>query len=162
MKALVQRVREASVEVGGSLRSSTGRGLLVFLGVERGDTNGDLDYLVRKVSSLRVFPDTDDRMNLSVMDIGGEVLVVSQFTLAADTRRGNRPSFVRAEEPTRAEAMYREFMQRLGDAGVRVASGEFAADMAVSLVNEGPVTIMLDSGLSRSGNPKSKDAVSPS
>jgi D-tyrosyl-tRNA(Tyr) deacylase len=150
MKALVQRVREARVEVGGAAVSSIGMGLLVFLGVEKADENRDLEYLARKVSGLRIFGDSEGKMNLSVKDIGGEVLVVSQFTLAADTRKGNRPSFVNAEDPARAKAMYSEFMEKLRVSGVKVASGEFAADMAVSLVNDGPVTIMLDSREGRS------------
>jgi D-tyrosyl-tRNA(Tyr) deacylase len=145
VKALIQRVREAHVEVEGETIASIGRGLLVFLGVGKGDTAEDLDYLVRKVSNLRVFEDRTERMNLSVKDVDGEVLVVSQFTLLADTRRGNRPSFDGAEEPARAEDMYRQFMEKLKDAGLRVAAGRFAAQMAVRLVNDGPVTIMLES-----------------
>lgn len=145
VKALIQRVREARVEVEGETIASIGRGLLVFLGVGKGDTAEDLDYLVRKVSNLRVFEDRAERMNLSVKDVDGEVLVVSQFTLLADTRRGNRPSFDGAEEPARAEDMYQRFMEKLKDAGLRVAEGRFAARMAVRLVNDGPVTIMLQS-----------------
>lgn len=145
VKALIQRVREAQVEVEGETIASIGRGLLVFLGVGKGDTADDLDYLVRKVSNLRVFEDQNERMNLSLKDVDGEVLVVSQFTLLADTRRGNRPSFDSAEEPARAEDMYRQFMEKLKDAGLRVAEGRFAARMAVRLVNDGPVTIMLES-----------------
>lgn len=146
MKALVQRVKEARVEVDGETVSAIGRGLLVFLGVERGDPEEDIDYLVKKVANLRIFGDSEGKMNLSVKDIGGEALVVSQFTLAADTRKGNRPSFAGAEDPERAEAIYRAFLEKLGASGVRVAEGRFAADMAVSLVNDGPVTIMLEKG----------------
>jgi D-tyrosyl-tRNA(Tyr) deacylase len=145
MKALVQRVSGAGVEVEGRAVSSVGRGLLVFLGVVKGDASGDIEYLARKVSNLRIFEDAEGKMNLSLKDIGGEALVVSQFTLAADTRKGNRPSFVDAEEPERAEAMYREFMEEMKKAGVRVSSGEFAAHMDVRLINDGPVTIMIDS-----------------
>lgn len=145
MKALIQRVREARVEVEGETIASIGRGLLVFLGLGKGDTSEDLDYLARKVSNLRVFEDRAERMNLSVKDVDGEVLVVSQFTLLADTRRGNRPSFDSAEEPARAEDMYRQFMEKLREAGLRVAAGRFAARMTVYLVNDGPVTIMLES-----------------
>jgi D-tyrosyl-tRNA(Tyr) deacylase len=145
VKALIQRVREAQVEVEGETIASIGRGLLVFLGVGKGDTVEDLDYLVRKVSNLRVFEDRAEKMNLSVKDVDGEVLVVSQFTLLADTRRGNRPSFDSAEEPARAESMYQQFMEKLKAAGLRVVAGRFAARMAVHLVNDGPVTIMLES-----------------
>ncbi len=146
MRALVQRVGEASVRVDGEMVSSIGRGLLVFLGVMRGDTARDLDYIARKVANLRVFEDEEGRMNLSVRDVAGGALVVSQFTLAADTKKGNRPSFVDAEEPERAEAVYLEFMEKLRAGGVAdVRGGRFAARMRVSLVNDGPVTIMLES-----------------
>lgn len=145
MKALVQRVSEASVEAGGETVSSIGRGLLVFLGVGKGDTDRDLAHLARKVANLRIFEDAGGKMNLSVKDAGGEALVVSQFTLLADTGRGNRPSFEPAEEPGRAEQMYEEFIGKLAGEGVRVRRGRFAAHMEVRLVNDGPVTIMLDS-----------------
>jgi D-tyrosyl-tRNA(Tyr) deacylase len=145
MKALVQRVSEAGVEVEGRPVSSIGKGLLVLLGIVKGDTGKDMDYLVRKVSNLRIFEDSEGKMNLSVKDVGGEVLVVPQFTLAADTRKGNRPSFIDAEDPAGAEEMYREFTERLKREGVSVSRGEFAAHMAVRLVNDGPVTIMLES-----------------
>lgn len=145
MRALVQRVKEAGVAVSGEAVASIGRGLVVFLGVSKGDTGADLDYLARKVANLRIFEDSRGKMNLSVKDSGGEALVVSQFTLHADTSRGNRPSFARAEEPGRAERMYLEFAERLRREGVAVATGRFAAAMEVSLVNDGPVTVMMDS-----------------
>lgn len=145
MKALVQRVSKAGVEVGGREVASIDRGMLVFLGVERGDTDEDLEFVSRKVANLRIFEDSAGKMNLSIKDIGGEALVVSQFTLAADMRKGNRPSFDGAEEPSRAEAMYQAFTKRLRESGVRVAVGEFAACMTVSLANEGPVTIIVES-----------------
>ena len=147
MKALVQRVSEASVRVGDREVSSIGPGLLVLLGVVQGDTEADLGYLLRKVSQLRIFEDKEGRMNLSLLDTGGSALVVSQFTLAADCRKGNRPSFTDAEEPSRAEGMYGEFMSGLRALGINVASGEFGKMMKVGLVNDGPVTItiMLDS-----------------
>lgn len=145
MRALVQRVTEASVVVDGKPESSIGRGLLVFLGVLRGDTKKDIEYLVRKVSGLRVFEDPEGKMNLSLKDAGGEALVVSQFTLAADMKKGNRPSFADAEEPSRAEALYLEFIGGMRAAGVAVSGGVFAARMEVFLVNDGPVTIMLES-----------------
>jgi D-tyrosyl-tRNA(Tyr) deacylase len=145
MKALIQRVSEARVEVEGKDVASIGRGMLVLLGVEKGDTDGDLDFLVKKVANLRIFEDSEGKMNLSLGDIGGQALVVSQFTLAADVRKGNRPSFAGAEEPDKAEKMYLEFVERLGMAGVKTASGVFAAHMAVNLLNDGPVTIMIES-----------------
>jgi D-tyrosyl-tRNA(Tyr) deacylase len=145
MIALVQRVSEARVEVGGRTLSSIGSGLVVLLGVEKGDAEADLDFTVRKVANLRVFEDEGGKMNLSVKDTGGEALVVSQFTLAGNVRKGNRPSFDGAEEPHRAEAMYLEFVGRLRAEGIRTSTGEFAARMAVSLVNDGPVTIIIES-----------------
>jgi len=145
MRALVQRVKEARVVVDGKSVSSIRRGLLVFLGVLRGDAHEDIEYLARKVSNLRVFEDSEGKMNLSLKDAGGEALVVSQFTLAADTKKGNRPSFADAEEPSRAEALYLEFIEQLRAAGVAVSGGAFAAHMEVFLVNDGPVTIMLES-----------------
>ena len=145
MKALVQRVSEAKVEAEGREVASIGRGMLVFIGVEKGDTPEDLEYVVRKVSNLRIFEDDAGKMNLSLKDTGGEALVVSQFTLAADLRRGNRPSFDSAEEPARAEKMYLEFVERLKKSGIKAACGRFAAYMAVSLTNDGPVTIMIES-----------------
>jgi D-tyrosyl-tRNA(Tyr) deacylase len=145
MKALVQRVSEASVEVEGRAAASIGRGMLVLLGVEKGDTTEGLEFVARKVANLRIFEDGAGKMNLSVKDIDGEALVVSQFTLAADVRKGNRPGFDNAEEPERAEKMYERFIEKLEEYGVRAARGRFAAHMAVSLVNDGPVTIMIES-----------------
>jgi D-tyrosyl-tRNA(Tyr) deacylase len=145
MKALIQRVTEAEVEVLGKTVGRTGKGILVFLGIEKNDTEKDLAYVVKKIMNLRIFYDTEGRMNLSVKDIGGEVLVVSQFTLAADCRKGNRPSFDNAEEPARAKAMYLKALEQLKASGLKVSAGEFAADMKVSLVNDGPVTLLIDS-----------------
>jgi D-tyrosyl-tRNA(Tyr) deacylase len=145
MKALIQRVSSAHVEIAGTAVGGIGKGLLVFLCAVKGDTEKDLEYIARKVSSLRIFEDEQGKMNRSVMEINGEVLVVSQFTLAASTRKGNRPSFDNAEEPEQAKRMYELFVNRLRDMGVPVQTGTFAAMMQVSLVNDGPVTISLDS-----------------
>jgi len=145
MKALLQRVSSAKVEIEGQVVGKIGKGLLVFLCAVKGDTENDLDYLVKKVSQLRIFEDVQGKMNLSVADVKGSLLVVSQFTLAASTRKGNRPSFDNAESPERAKAMYDNFVQRIRNAGLPVDTGEFAAMMDVTLVNDGPVTIWLDS-----------------
>ncbi len=145
MKALLQRVSSAHVEIEGTTVGGIGKGLLVFLCAVKGDTGKDLEYVARKVSSLRIFEDEQGKMNRSVTDISGEVLVVSQFTLAASTRKGNRPSFDNAEAPELAKRMYDFFVNRLRDMGIPVQTGTFAAMMRVFLVNDGPVTISLDS-----------------
>ncbi|MBU1672513.1 MAG: D-tyrosyl-tRNA(Tyr) deacylase [Actinobacteria bacterium] len=144
MRAVIQRVKRCSVSIEGEEVSSIGEGLLILLGVASGDTERELEWMAEKVKNLRIFPDPEGRMNLSVLDISGEVMVVSQFTLLADCRKGRRPSFVDAEDPGRAEQMYERFMARLAGAGVRMAGGVFGAMMDVSLVNSGPVTIVLD------------------
>jgi D-aminoacyl-tRNA deacylase len=145
MKALLQRVSSAHVEIAGTTVGGIRRGILVFLCAVKGDTEKDIDYMARKVSSLRIFEDEQGKMNRSVMEINGEVLVVSQFTLAASTRKGNRPSFDNAEAPEQAKRMYDLFVNRLRDIGAPVQTGMFAAMMQVFLVNDGPVTISLDS-----------------
>jgi D-tyrosyl-tRNA(Tyr) deacylase len=145
MKALVQRVSSASVRVDDKLISRIENGLLIFLGIVKGDTEKDFNYIIEKVSKLRIFEDTKGRMNLSVMDIAGEALVVSQFTLAADTRKGNRPSFINAEDPDVANDMYEKFIAKLSEHGINTFGGSFGAMMDVELVNDGPVTIMIDS-----------------
>ena len=145
MKAILQRVSRASVHVDGDEVSSIKSGLLVFLGVVKGDTESDLQYLVKKVAALRIFEDAGGKMNLSVIDVRGGVLVVSQFTLAARTRKGTRPSFTDAEAPEAANAMYERYMDELHKLGIAVSGGRFGAMMDVSLVNDGPVTIILDS-----------------
>jgi len=137
-------VARASVRVDGEIVGRIDRGLLVFLGVERGDSESDVDYYANKTAELRIFSDADGRMNRSVEEIGGAVLVVSQFTLAAATRKGRRPSWVRAAAPGDAEAIYDRFQERLRGRGLTVASGVFQAMMEVELLNDGPVTILLD------------------
>lgn len=145
MKALLQRVSEARVEIDGMITAKIGKGLLIFLGVEKGDTEKDLEYLVKKVSNLRIFEDARKKMNLSVQDIKGEVLIVSQFTLSADCKKGNRPSFDNAEEPVKAKEMYMRFTDTLRECGLKGATGDFGAFMQVYSMNDGPVTIILDS-----------------
>lgn len=148
MRAVVQRVTRAAVVVDGSEVAAIGRGFLVLLGVESGDADADLEWLCGKVARLRVFPDPAGKMSLALADIGGEALVVSQFTLLASTGHGNRPDFLRAAKPDQAQATYQRFAVRLGELlGRPVPTGVFAADMAVSLVNDGPVTIVIDSRL---------------
>ena len=144
MKALVQRVARAEVRVEGRPVASIGRGLLVFVGVEKGDTRADVAHFAAKTSELRIFADDAGRMNLDVAAAGGEVLVVSQFTLAGSTRRGRRPSFDRAAPPEAARALYEAFVESLRARGLRVATGVFQAMMDVELVNDGPVTILID------------------
>lgn len=145
MISLLQRVSSAAVSIDGRIVNEIQKGLLVFLCAVKGDAAQDLDYLVRKVVQLRIFEDAQGKMNLSVRDVRGAVLVVSQFTLAASTRSGNRPSFDDAESPEAAKAWYDLFIQRLHDAGITVQTGVFGAMMDVSLVNDGPVTIWIDS-----------------
>jgi len=148
MRAVVQRVSRASVRIGDRTVASVGRGLLVLLGVARDDSPADADYLVRKIVGLRVFEDDDGKMNLAVKDAAGEILVVSQFTLCADTRKGNRPSFVEAARPDQARPLIARFVDGIRGAGIECAEGEFGAHMAVDLVNDGPVTIIFDTGSS--------------
>ena len=144
MRALLQRVAWARVEVAGERVGETGPGLLILLGVTHDDGENEVDFLARKVSKLRVFNDAEGKMNLSLQDVGGGALVVSQFTLYADARRGNRPSYVDAAPPEHADALYERFIAALRTLGLPVASGRFGADMKVSLLNDGPVTILLD------------------
>ena len=145
MKAVLQRAASASVTVDGRVAGSIGQGILVLLGVERGDGAADIEWMARKVAEIRMFQDGAGKMNLSVEDIGGEVLVVSQFTLCADCRKGRRPGFSRACGPELAEKLYEEFVGALRRRGLRVETGMFAAMMDVALVNAGPVTFLLES-----------------
>lgn len=144
MRAVVQRVAEASVSIGGSVKGSIGRGFMVLLGVEDNDEGADLDYICEKLIGLRVFEDGEGKMNLSVTDVGGEILLISQFTLYGDARKGRRPSFIKAARPEKAIPLYEAAIARLSET-VPVSCGEFGADMQVSLINDGPVTILLDS-----------------
>ena len=145
MKAVIQRVRSASVSVDNKIIGEMATGFLILLGVEQGDAQDDLNYLVKKTIGLRIFKDDNKNMNLSIKDVGGEALVVSQFTLCADTRRGRRPSFIKAANPEEAESMYQQFCEQLTKKNISVQTGEFGSMMDVSLVNDGPVTILLDS-----------------
>lgn len=148
MRAVVQRVRNASVEVEGERISEIGKGLLVLICVVPEDTAEDLEWLAAKIAKMRIFDDAEGVMNLSVSDIKGEILCVSQFTLVASTRKGNRPSYIGAARPEQAVPMYEAFCQRLGElAATEVRKGIFGADMKVSLLNDGPVTIVIDSQL---------------
>jgi D-tyrosyl-tRNA(Tyr) deacylase len=144
VKVLLQRVLRAEVRVEGARVAAIGRGLLALVAVERGDTEADVDFLADKTADLRIFPDGTRPMNRSVLEEGLEVMVVSQFTLAASTRRGRRPSFTAAAPPEEAERLYRRFAERVAGRGLRVASGVFRANMEVELVNDGPVTVLLD------------------
>jgi len=147
MRALIQRVNKASVTVDGKLHNQIGKGLLIFLGIAHSDSDADAQYLARRCADLRIFEDDDGKMNLSVNDISGESLVISQFTLYADTRRGNRPSFTEAAPPVDAERLYNSFIKYLRQSmgTERVKEGIFRAMMDIRLVNNGPVTIMIES-----------------
>ena len=144
MRAVVQRVSEAAVAVDGNVVAACGRGLLVLLGVATGDGFADADRLARKIARLRIFENDDGRFDRSLLDVAGEALIVSQFTLLADTGKGNRPSFTDAAPPEEAEALYERFCTDLETLGIEVARGVFGARMQVSLLNDGPVTIVLD------------------
>ena len=145
MRAVVQRVTQASVSVAGEVRGRIAQGFMVLIGVQDGDTQEDLRYIAEKVPNLRVFEDENGKMNRSLMDIGGEILAVSQFTLLGDARGGRRPSFIAAAWPETADPLYEELVADWRGRGIRVDTGVFGADMQVSLVNDGPVTILLDS-----------------
>ena len=146
MRVVIQRVKHASVTIEGTVRSSIERGLLVFVGIEERDTSEDVDWLVRKTAALRIFDDGHGVMNLSVVDIGGEMLVVSQFTLHALTKKGNRPSYIRSAGEALAKSLYEAFVASLSAAtGRPIGTGEFGANMQVELLNDGPVTIWIDS-----------------
>jgi D-tyrosyl-tRNA(Tyr) deacylase len=145
MRAVIQRVKTARVEVDGRTVGEIGPGLLIFLGVGEGDSEEDSDYLAKKIAHLRIFSDDQSLMNLSLMEVGGKALVVSQFTLWADCRKGRRPSFTRAARPEKAKQLYHHFIGVLRENGLQVATGEFQEMMEVHLINDGPVTLLLDS-----------------
>ncbi len=145
MRAVVQRARRARVEVAGEVTGAIERGLVAFVGAADGDTDADLNYTVNKVVGLRVFPDAEGKMRHALADVGGELLVISQFTLFGDVRRGNRPGFEGAMEPVGAERLYERFVAEARSRGIRVATGRFRADMMVFVENDGPVTILVDS-----------------
>ena len=145
MRCVVQKVTRASVTVSGELVGEIGAGYMVLVGAEEGDTEADVAYCASKITGLRVFEDQDDKMKLSLADVGGSVLLVSQFTLLGDARHGRRPSFIRAARPEIAEPLFEMLVERVAQAGVRTQTGRFRTHMEVSLVNDGPVTILLDS-----------------
>ena len=146
MRVVIQRVSKASVQVDSNLISSISEGLLILLGIENNDTNDDINWLIKKIANLRIFSDKNDKMNYSVMDINGDIIVVSQFTLHAKTKKGNRPSYINAAKPEIAIPLYEKFINDLSlETGSNVYSGEFGANMQVTLTNDGPVTIIIDS-----------------
>lgn len=145
MKVVIQRVSKASVTISGQVKAKIAKGLLILLGIEEEDDKSDIQWLVPKIISLRIFNDADEKMNLSVSDIEGDILVVSQFTLHASTKKGNRPSFIKAARPDKANQLYQEFVKNLSDLYKReIFTGSFGADMKVELINDGPVTIIID------------------
>lgn len=146
MKAVIQRVQYSNVKIDGAVKGECKHGFMILLGVQQGDTQADADKLLRKIPVLRIFEDENGKMNLSLLDVDGEALVISQFTLLADCSHGRRPSFTNSAPPQQANALYEYFVQGMKDSGVRsVQTGEFGADMKVELLNDGPVTIILDS-----------------
>ncbi|MDO4352296.1 MAG: D-aminoacyl-tRNA deacylase [Clostridia bacterium] len=145
MRAVVQRVTESSVTVDGQITGATDEGLVVLIGVEEGDTDKDAGYIADKVSGLRIFEDENEKMNLSVKDVGGSILAISQFTLLGDVRKGKRPSFINAEDPEIANRLYKQVCENIRNQGLKVETGIFQAHMLVKINNNGPVTILLDS-----------------
>ena len=145
MRVVIQRVSKAKVVADGALSGAINKGFLLLVGVEEADTSEDVDYLTRKISNMRIFEDEDGKMNLSLKEVDGEILSISQFTLHADTKKGNRPSFINAARPDQADQLYEELNDKLRTEGFKVEVGVFGADMEVYLVNDGPVTILVDS-----------------
>jgi D-aminoacyl-tRNA deacylase len=145
MRVVIQRVSRASVTIDGHIKGKIAQGLLIFLGIEEEDNSTDIDWLVAKIISLRIFNDAEDKMNLSVSDVEGDILVISQFTLHASTKKGNRPSFIKAAKPEKANQLYEAFVKKLADIFKKeIYTGSFGADMKVDLINDGPVTIIID------------------
>lgn len=146
MRVVIQRVSESSVSINGTIKSAIGRGLMILLGIEEADTTEDIEWLSKKISSLRIFSDTEGKMNLDIKEVNGEILLISQFTLHAQTKKGNRPSYIRAARPEQAIPLYEQFAKQLStELGKEIKTGEFGADMKVALINDGPVTIIIDS-----------------
>lgn len=146
MRIVIQRVSEAAVKIDGRINGQIGTGMLILLGIEHEDDESDADWLIQKVCALRIFSNEEGKMNLSINDVSGRFLVVSQFTLHASTKKGNRPSYIQAARPEQAIPLYEYFVQTLGNSsGTKIETGEFGADMKVSLVNDGPVTLLIDS-----------------
>ncbi|MCW1964661.1 D-aminoacyl-tRNA deacylase [Chryseobacterium viscerum] len=145
MKIVIQRVSEASVKVDGKIVGEIGKGFMLLVGVDENDEKTDADWLVQKVLNLRIFGDEEGKLNLSVKDISGEILCISQFTLIADYKKGNRPSFIKAAKPDKAIPLFDYFKEEISQSGLKIESGIFGADMKVSLINDGPVTIVMDS-----------------
>lgn len=145
MKTVIQRVSEASVKVDGKIAGEIGNGFMLLIGIDENDEKQDADWLIQKILNLRVFGDEDGKLNLSVLDIKGEILCISQFTLIADYKKGNRPSFIKAAKPDKAIPLFDYFKNEMAKSGLKTESGIFGADMKVSLINDGPVTIVMDS-----------------
>ena len=146
MRTVIQRVQSASVTIEGEIKSAIGKGVLIFLGIEDKDSESDIEWLVKKIVNLRIFDDENGIMNRSIIDINGEALVVSQFTLHASTKKGNRPSYIKASKPEKAIPLYNEFCEEMSLAlGKIIGTGQFGADMKVGILNDGPVTILIDS-----------------
>ena len=144
MKILIQRVKEASVTIDNALYSKIGKGVLALVGIEKGDTSENVEKAVKKISNLRIFSDLNDKMNLSIIDITGEMLIVSQFTLCGDCKKGTRPSFDKSAHPEIANKLYEEFIKGISNCGIKTQTGKFGAMMDVALINDGPVTFMIE------------------
>jgi len=145
MRAVLQRVKKANVTIDEKVKGEINKGIMLLLAIGKEDTENDLKYMIEKVMNLRIFEDENEKMNLSLLEIKGEMLIISQFTLYGDCRKGRRPNFMKSEKPDIAEEMYNEFIKKAKEYGIKIESGEFGANMAVDLINDGPVTILMDS-----------------